>query len=168
MHFPEIGSVITTPFILWAGLHMIFFWRHDSSLLHVLSALFVVNGARHSLRTTPIMAWHSVDAKSMLLAVWLGCGFLLSELIGNVFRRLRLNGAVAVRTAITPLSWLIPVIVYFWLTETNGTLPDEREYGHRIGAAGTAVPLLCASSSASSMSSPAEAGPKPSARAPTA
>ena len=143
MHFPEIGSVITTPFILWAGLHMIFFWRHDSSLLHVLSALFVVNGGSSFLaHYTGIMAWHSVDAKSMLLAVWLGCGVLLSELIGNVFRRLRLNGAVAVRTGITPLSWLIPVIVYFWLTETNGTLPDEREYGHRIGAAGTAVPLF--------------------------
>jgi hypothetical protein len=141
-HFPERGSVFTTPFIMWCGLHMITCWRHDSSLLHVLSALFVVNGASSFLaHYTGITAWHNVDSKSMLLAVWLGCSFLLSELLSNAFERLCPGACGKTRTILTPLSWLVPMTAYFWLTETNGTVSSTEEMGHKIGAIGTAVPL---------------------------
>ena len=75
------------------------------------------------------MAWHNVDAKSMLLAVWMGCSFLLAELLQNVGRRLCPTSKGALQKTITPLSWLVPISVYWWLAETNATWHDQRERG---------------------------------------
>ena len=72
-HLPERSSVASAPVVLLCGLHMLFMWRHDSGLLHLISTLFAVNGfsafLAHYFGTT---SWHQMDAKSMLLAVWLG------------------------------------------------------------------------------------------------
>jgi len=112
--------------------------------VHVLSALFVVNGVSaflaHYLGTT---AWHNIDSKSMLLAVWLGSSFLMSELLGNAFRTLGGEGgsSARLRSLLGAMAWVVPMLAYWWIAESNATL-GEREYGHRLGAIATAAPLL--------------------------
>ena len=143
-HFPERGSVVSAPFILLCGLHMAFTWRHDSGLLHVITALFSVNGiAAFAAHYNGLVSWHNLDGKSMLLAVWLALGFLMSELFENIFRRLGLVGrrAECVRTGAGALVWFTALFIYWWVAETNMAF-NVYEIGTRVGAMATALPLV--------------------------
>lgn len=145
-HFPELGATFSAPFILWCGLHMSFTWRHESPLLHVISALFSVNGmaafAAHYLGNR---AWHDLDAHSMLLAVWLALGFLTTELLEVVFKRMGLVGdrARCVRDLFTAFAWAFSLWIYWWVASTNMAV-GVYELGGRVGALATAAPLICA------------------------
>lgn len=70
--FVEYGAVVSAFFICLCGVHQLLFWRHDSTLLHCIASLFVVNGigaaCAHSSST---MRWHRVDGVSMSLTAWL-------------------------------------------------------------------------------------------------
>ena len=144
--FPERGAVFSTPVILLCGLHMAFMWRHESSLLHVIAALFCVNGVTaFGAHASGITAWHNIDSKSMLLAVWLSLGFLMSELIENSMRMCRCGGPSwrCIRRFLSAFTWVMVLTIYWWVAETNGRV-FQFEIGERIGAAFTAIPLLVA------------------------
>lgn len=142
--FPEWGAVISAPFLLFCGLHMASTWTHESSLIHVISALFACNGVAAFLaHYNGWTSWHLVDQKTMLLAVWLGAGLLTNELLENSFRCCGLRGrwARAFRRCASGLVWIGVLSLYFWVTESNATMPDGDEYGFAIGAFATALPL---------------------------
>ena len=142
-HLPERSSVASAPFIVACGLHMLLFWRHESGLLHFISALFAVNGIgaffAHWYATT---MWHNFDSKTMLLAVWLAYCLIFSECMENLFRVTSATGRCArkFRDTITAANWLVAVTIYFWLGEANAAV-GVNEYGQQVGALGSAVPL---------------------------
>lgn len=111
---------------------MSFTWRHDSSLLHVITGLFIVNGvAAIGAHWSGMRAWHNVDAKSMLLAVWLALGYLMAELFENTFRRLDMWGpkATCVRSFANAFTWATVLWVYWWIAEMNMRLGSYLELG---------------------------------------
>ena len=142
-HLPERSSVASALFIVACGLHMLLFWRHESGLLHFISALFAVNGIgaffAHWYATT---MWHNFDSKTMLLAVWLAYCLIFSECMENLFRVTSATGRCArkFRDTITAANWLVAVTIYFWLGEANAAV-GVNEYGQQVGALGSAVPL---------------------------
>ena len=145
--FPEWGAVVSSPFILFCGMHMTLAWRHESSLLHVISALFAINGiAAFLAHYSGWTAWHNIDEKSLLLAVWLGAGLLTIEMVENsfVFCGCRGRHASSVRHIVDGLVWVWNIALYFWITESNATLWNGNEAGKSIGAFATAVPLAAA------------------------
>lgn len=145
-HLPERSSTYSAPFILLCGLHMLFFWRHDSGLIHLISALFALNGVAAFLaHYYALTMWHNVDSKTMLLAVWLAYSMVFSELVENLFRMANATHRSwrVCRDLVTASNWLFCVCSFYWITESNATF-GANEYGRYVGALGTAVPLaLC-------------------------
>ena len=87
-YFPEIGNVISSIVIIWAGFHMLYFFRTESQMITLIAAGFVVNGwsALGSHATgAPIPA--VIDRWSMLSVAWIACGFMIDEFTESLFLR---------------------------------------------------------------------------------
>lgn len=154
-YFPEIGSVVSAPLISWLGLHMLLFWDHDSNLLFMISALFVVNGVGSFLfHYNGLTRWGDLDGASMLLAMWTVCGFVLSEVTEAMQKKGMLRRTP--RRVFMAFVWIFSLGVVFWVTTTNaffllsapanataGTSAGLKavELGERIGSIVVAAPL---------------------------
>ena len=80
-YFPAYGSAISAWVIVLCGLHMLFFWVHDSTFLKLIAAMFFVNGwSSFGYHAFEDEMCGSIDKLSMLCAVWLVAGFCLDEL----------------------------------------------------------------------------------------
>ena len=142
--FVEWGAIISAPFISWCGCHMLMWWRHDSTLLHLLSSLFVVNGISAALaHYWSETAWHRIDGMSMALTAWLACGFLFEEICENYYSsRKHLDRRSLWRLVAWVFMFLAP---FWWLSETNGALTyvlGDWELGEHADFAIIAVPLV--------------------------
>ena len=152
--FPEWGSVISAGFIMWCGLHMLLFWQHESTLLHVVESLVVVNGFSAAIaHWSGYASWHRIDSNSMMLTSWLAFGFLTEEMLEAWVRVYKLNKTrQACRLLMRCLLWVMVLLIYWWLSETNGAvnlpfLPSNYqrpnfEIGRYIGAVSFGVPLV--------------------------
>lgn len=70
--FFEYGAVSSAFFICLCGMHQLLYWRHDSTLLHCIASLFIVNGIGAALaHSFSHMRWHRIDGVSMSLTAWL-------------------------------------------------------------------------------------------------
>lgn len=119
--FTEWGAVVSSIFISLCGCHQLLYWRHDSTLLHVIAALFVVNGFSALLaHYFSYSRWHRIDGMSMALTAWLACGFLLEEVSDNIFRTRKHGGW---RTMLRLLVWVLICGIFFWFSEANGRVP---------------------------------------------
>ena len=152
--FPEWESVISAGFIMWCGLHMLLFWQHESTLLHVVESLVVVNGFSAAIaHWSGYASWHRIDSNSMMLTSWLAFGFLTEEMLEAWVLMTWLNKTrQACRLLMRCLLWVMVLLIYWWLSETNGAvnlpfLPSNYqrpnfEIGRYIGAVSFGVPLV--------------------------
>lgn len=144
----EWASVLTSPFIFFCGLHMLLTWKHDDGLIMLISTLFALNGLAAGLaHLVGTSNWHNVDSHSMLLALWLSFALVGMEFFDHVHRTLAQKlGCIApcckwLRDKLKAILWLITMVIYFWIAETNGVFFDH-EYGHKVGALAAALPLI--------------------------
>ena len=141
---PERGASVSAPVIMLCGLHMLFFWRHDSGLLHLIATLFAINGVSSFFaHYTGLTVYHNIDGKSMQLAVWLAFCMLMSEFLENTFAMFEARGPCCsrIRDFLASSIFFVAMMLYYWVGESNSTV-GPNEYGHRIGALSVAFPLV--------------------------
>ena len=79
--FFEYGAVSSAFFICLCGVHQLLYWRHDSTLLHCIASLFIVNGIGAAFaHSFSHMRWHRIDGVSMSLTAWLAAWYVLTGL----------------------------------------------------------------------------------------
>jgi hypothetical protein len=122
-YFPEIGSIISAPWISFFGLHMLLFWRHDSNLLHMICGIFMVNGIGSFLfHYSGLSRWGDLDNNSMLMCTWAVSGFVLSEVTEAMqAKKILLHGT---RRGLMAAMWMVTMLMVFWVTETNAVAPS--------------------------------------------
>lgn len=140
--FIEVGAVASAGFILWCGCHMLLFWRHDSTLLHLIASLFVVNGIGAGFaHAWSQSSWHRIDGMSMALTAWIACGFLFEEVSENYFADRRREGRRAVWRL---LAWFVFLFIFWWFSETNAAVSHNLELGDYVDFLIIALPMaLC-------------------------
>jgi len=153
-YFPEYGAAVSAPAISVFGLHMLLFWQHDSNLLLMISALFVINGIGSFLfHYSGLTRWGDLDGETMIMAVWMVFGFIISEITeamqskGLIHRRFR--------KVLMACVWILSMGLVYWLTTTHAFLlllsPAKSnsststlkgvEVSNDIGALAIAVPI---------------------------
>ena len=136
----EWGACTSAGFISLCGCHMLLFWRHESPLLHVISAMYVINGfGAFMAHRTLTHKWHDFDGHSMALAAWLTAGFLCQEVTDNLHRRRTHEGRRAFERSVF---WTIVLFIYYWFTSTNAVLPNGVEIGDAAGPVFIGLPML--------------------------
>ena len=137
--FFEWGAVVSASAIIWCGCHMLLFWRHDSTMLHLIASLFIVNGLSAAVaHGTNIYSWHRIDGMSMALTAWLATGFLFEEIAENFYATRKHMGQ---RAMLRMISWFLFLLVFWWFSETNAAIGNF-ELGDHIDFAITMVPLV--------------------------
>jgi hypothetical protein len=148
--FIEWGAVTSAAFISMCGCHMLMFWRHDSTMLHLIASLFVVNGVGAAMaHYTNLTSWHRIDGMSMALSAWISAGFLSEEFVENLYKKRSREGRRAVWRMVI---WCLYLFVYFWFAEANAVVPAATwgsnrafaayELGDHIAFLIIAIPLL--------------------------
>ena len=80
VYLPEWGSMCSAVFIVYAGMHQLFFWVHDSAMLRLIAAMFCVNGvASFFYHMTALRSWGLTDGNSMLFLVWVVVAYMWDE-----------------------------------------------------------------------------------------
>ena len=138
--FKEWGAICSAGIILICGCHMLLFWRHDSTLLHLIASLFVVNGIGAAFaHYWSVTSWHRIDGMSMALTAWIAAGFLFEECSENIFKTRRHEG----RHAVLRLSaWIVFLFVFWWFSETNAVVHRDFELGETVDFLVIGVPLM--------------------------
>ncbi len=80
VYLPEIGSCISALFIIFIGIHMVFFWIHPSGLLRLISTTFIINGISSFIyHYTNRESWLNIDGLSMLFIAWTMFAYIIEE-----------------------------------------------------------------------------------------
>ena len=82
VYLPEWGSMISATFIIYCGMHLLYFWVHDSAMLRLIAAMFCVNGiSSFFYHMTNLKSWGETDGNSMLFLVWAVVAYMWDEFI---------------------------------------------------------------------------------------
>lgn len=62
VYLPEWGSMVSAAFIVYCGMHMLYFWVHDAAMLRLIATMFCCNGvASFFYHMTNLRTWGETD-----------------------------------------------------------------------------------------------------------
>lgn len=141
VYLPEIGSCLSSLFIIWMGCHMLIFWVHPSGLLRHISSTFVVNGVSSFIyHYTNYKSWLHIDGMSMLFVAWLVFAYIIEELIQNFDYKSNVKFYSTSTRMVVGMYWFIACGVGWWMIADapfNGKL-----YGDKLYNVMFAIPLV--------------------------
>ena len=152
VYLPEWGSTLSAVFIVYCGMHMLYFWVHDSAMLRLIASMFCVNGvASFFYHMTNLRSWGLTDGNTMLFLVWVVVAYMWDEFIEtlavqcscfptwNQVSRSELGAeaywCVFARRAFSAVVWVTALAGAWWLMFSEVTTKTT----HAIAIA---VPLL--------------------------
>ena len=121
-YLPEWGNSISAWFISILGLLQLYYWDHDSVIIHACSSLFFVNGwASFLTHFTGYVWWNYIDGISMIIVVYLVFGLMVEEFCTEVMNKfIKTKQYILLRTFIWSLLSSIMILNFVFSLESCG------------------------------------------------